>query len=227
MQREPQSPFPAVPNGAAAGFVLVACALLMLVTMTHHPSVHTRSAAAAFAEIGRFAAVDEAVHGTLIALITALVYAFAVFSLRRGFNDQTALAGLVAYAVGSLALIGAGLIDGFVIPGIVGAYRGEAASALTGGVAVLRLCGSAIQAATAFGFAAISVAIGSWSIGLFRVPLAPVRAAAGVGSLAAVVPIVVFVASGSVFTAHGLVWLLLPQAVWYVVIGALLIRRTL
>ena len=224
MLQERSAPFPdAAPSGFAAGVIIAVSAALTIVVLAHHPTTGHREPAAAIADMVRLAATDRIVHGTMIAIMGALLFSFCVFSIRRNLRDQTVLAGLVAFAIGTVTLIGAAVLDGFVVPSIATAYAGAPPSALPAAVALLRFCGTTIQAASLLGIVAISLAILLWSIGLLR--SAGVRRTAGiVGVLAAAVPAVVFAVGGSTLTPHLLVAITAGQAVWYFVVAALLVR---
>ena len=211
----------AAPDGVVAGWLFLASALVTLVAVAHHPTLHVHRAAQVPGEIARLTSLDEVVHGTLIAVTFALMYAATVFALRRGLSDQTVLGGLVAYAAGSSGITTAALIDGFAVPSVAGIYASTPDAAL----GALRVCGAAIQIATAFGFAALSIAIVLWATGLLRTPTVAARATGAIGVLAAVLPAVVYLATGATFRASTLPWLVLPEAVWYVALGLLLIRR--
>jgi len=225
VQRERSATCPAVPDGTVAGTLMLACALIAVIALMHHPAVATRHAADMMTQIVRLAAVDRAVHGAMIAVTVALLFAFSVFSARRGLGDQTVLGGLIGYALGSVGIIAAALIDGFVVPLIATAYAADAPAALPGAVAALRLCGAAIQAATAFGLAATSIALALWSINLVRTSAIPVRLTGAVGLIAAVAPAIVFFVTGMTVTTHTLVAIMLPEAIWYGAVGVLLVRR--
>jgi hypothetical protein len=204
---------------------MMACALIAVIALMHHPAVTTRHAAAALSQMVRLAAIDRVVHGAMIAVTVTLVYGLAVFSARRGIENQTVLGGFIAYALGSVAIVAAALIDGFVIPIIAAAYAADGSAALPQAVTALRLCGAAIQVASVFGLGATSVALALWSIDLLRTSAAPVRLTAAVGLIAAVAPATVFFLTGMTITTHTLVAIILPEAIWYGAVGVLLVRR--
>src|SRR5690348_9849873 len=110
------------PNGTAtageariAGGVLVAATLLSILMMAHHPSASTHDPASLAADIAGTATLSRIVHGVLIALIALELYAFVVFSARLAPGRVAARAALVAYAIGTGAMIGAALVSGFVV----------------------------------------------------------------------------------------------------------------
>jgi hypothetical protein len=114
------------PDGVFPGAVILTCGLLSIAVVTHHPTVHAHTPAQLFADIASLSVADEIVHGILIAFMFALTFGFSVFAMRQGLHRLTSLAGLLGYGAGALALCGAGLIDGFFVPMIVGANSGAA-----------------------------------------------------------------------------------------------------
>ena len=66
-----------------------------------------------FGDLAKSRMMDGLVHGAVIAFL----FGFAGFAARLGLNRAPALAALIAYGIGSLALIGAAIDDGFIVPG--------------------------------------------------------------------------------------------------------------
>jgi hypothetical protein len=74
-----------IPNGTGtpgeariAGSVLVAATLLSILMMAHHPSASTHDPAVLAADIASTATLSRVVHGVLIELIGAQLFAFTV-----------------------------------------------------------------------------------------------------------------------------------------------------
>src|SRR5579862_6173221 len=113
-----------------AGGVLVALALLSILAMAHHPTAGSHDSAALAAEIAEKSTLSRTVHGVLIAFMSVELWAFVVFCRRLGFERAAVSAGLVAYAIGTGAMIGAALISGFVVSDL-GAHYAQNAAAYT------------------------------------------------------------------------------------------------
>ena len=111
-------------EGRIAGIVLLAATLLSILMMAHHPSATTHDPDSLAADIAGSATLSRVVHGVLIALIGAELYAFVVFSGRLAQGRSAARAGFVAYAIGAGAMIGAALISGFVVSSLGVYYAG-------------------------------------------------------------------------------------------------------
>ena len=67
------------------GISLVASSMVALAAMAHHPTAGGAGDFAAFAtSVERMAAVNQAVHGTMIVMVAVLTWTFLVFAARRG-----------------------------------------------------------------------------------------------------------------------------------------------
>jgi hypothetical protein len=205
-----------------AGIVLAACAALAVVAIAFHPFVTVRGAAPALAQIHAFALIDRLVHGALIVISVGLFFGLVVFAMQRGLQREPVLIGLIAYALGLIALIGAALIDGFLVPAVAARFDATPA-ALPMAAALFAFAGSAIQVLTKFGIAAMSAAILFWSLDLVRDRGMP-RISGIVGVVAAVLVLAVITIGGAV-NAHTMGAILIVQAAWYTAIAVLLITR--
>ncbi len=183
---------------------------------------HAHGNADVLAQLLALRTADQTVHGILIAAVIGLVFGFTVFALRRGLGSTAALAGLVAYALGSVPVIGAAMIDGFVVPALAARYANGSESAVTGAMQLITLCAIAIQVCTKVWLVATSAAVVIWSMDLVRA--AGVKRAIGIlGFVAGVLVVVVTAITGNV-SAHTLGIVVLLQTLWNVAIGVLMMR---
>ncbi|HET7923388.1 MAG TPA: hypothetical protein VFL30_00735 [Rhodanobacteraceae bacterium] len=217
-----------IPDGAGtageariAGIVLVATTLLSILMMAHHPSASTHEPASLAADIAGTATLSRIVHGTLIAIIGAELYAFAVFSGRLSQGRGAARAALVAYAIGAGAMIGAALISGFVVSNL-GIYYSTAADPAPF-VDFARVCMTGNQALAKLGVVAMSAAIVLWSIALLhdrsRDRWLPI-----VGFVTGLAPAIALFAGAIRLDVHGMLLVVVAQAIWNLAAGIALIR---
>src|SRR5471032_566686 len=125
------------PDGVLAGAIILASALLSMIVVSHHPTVHTHNSEQILRQVTEVGTMNEIVHGVLLAFMLALAYGFSIFSLRQGMHRQTTVAGLIAYLCGAAAISGAALIDGFFTTMMAGANTGASGPALASVLAVL------------------------------------------------------------------------------------------
>ena len=215
-----------VPDGRVAGFVIVGSAVLALGAIARHPTVGaTRGSADVLAQLAALSTADEVVHGTLIVLIGALLFGFTVFSQRCGLHRGFVLFSLIGFAIASVNMIGAALIDGFLIPALVSRSAGASPQSIDVALQVIAAAAAAIQILTKFAIAVTAVAVTSWSVALVRSSGAS-RTAGFVGLASAVASVVVLVTTHRL-NPHSLGVIVGVQAIWYGTIGVLLMRRDL
>jgi hypothetical protein len=131
----------------AAGIALIASAGLSMLAMAHHPTSL------------RAGALIGIVHGAMILFTGMMTFGFAQLSRRLGLERPAVLAGLVAYAIGAIAEVGAATVNGFAAPAL--AAHGASHDAFD---ALWFLN----QALAGLGVVAIGAAYVLWSLALWR-----------------------------------------------------------
>jgi len=206
-----------------AGIVLIATSLLSILLMAHHPTAASHDSAAIAAEIVQKAPLSRFVHGALIAMVGAQIFALIALCHRLGFEQSTVRAGFVSYALGAAAMIGAALISGFVVSSLSESYAPLAAGELDAYRHLLRLSMAGNQALAKFGVVAMSVAIVLWSIAAFRGGRANLWLAA-IGVVTGVAPALALLVGMLALDVHGMLLVVVCQTVWNVAAGIYLIR---
>ena len=207
----------------AAGALLIGGSLLEIAAMAHHPSVHAHDLAAVLVQLRALSAASAWVHGVLIALMLTVFFALTEFAWQRGITRPAIRAGLIAYAAGVVAMMGAALVDGFVTPGVATLGTGVSATDLQVTAQLLHLCILFNQALAHLGAIAMSVAIIAWSLDLlrragFERALGAAGIAIGLGCVAALIAGVLHL------DVHGMMLVLALQAAWTIGLGVLLLR---
>lgn len=212
-------------DAKTAGAVIVAASLLALLMMAHHPSGSTRDIAAFVAESARIGALNRFVHGTLIALLGALLFGFADFS--RGFGGGRPLvrAALIAYAIGVGADIGAASINGFAVGRLASRYVGTDAAALDQLRHLLHLCWSMNQTLADLGEVARALAITLWSIAILLTRTNRLLGATGV--LVGVGIATALLSGRLALDVRGMLLAVLCGTAWNVALGVQLLRGRL
>jgi hypothetical protein len=199
-------------NGQAdriAGGALIVGALLSVLAMAHHPD-HVDPGG-----------VVGIVHGAMILLMTATAFGYTHFALRRGLKRPQILAGLIAYLVSLVAHLGAGTINGFIVPAL--AARGADLS----GRDVFLLAWESNQALARLGVFATAAAFTFWSIDFLRRPGLEAKAIGGLGLLAGLVPAVLLATGAINMHVAGAFAAYAAFAVWGVLVGLHLVRGRL
>ena len=191
--------------------------------MAHHPSVHAHDLATVLVQLQALSAVSAWVHGVLIALMLIVFFALTEFAWQRGITRPAIRAGLIAYAVGVVAMTGAALVDGFVTPRVAMLSPGVSATDLQVTAQLLKLCMLFNQALASLGAVAMSVGITAWSVDLMRGAgaeraLGVFGVAIGLGSAGALI------LGALQLDLHGMMLVLLLQVIWTTGVGVLLLR---
>jgi hypothetical protein len=220
------APGDAGPNGRTAGIVLIAAAVFTVVALAHHPTLHgTQRPTMLVAKLAALGAMDRLVHGVLLVLIGALLFGMTVFAARRGLRRESVLAAAIAYALGASSMIGAALIDGFVLSALASRSAGASAPEAAALVPVFAMLGAAVQVLARFATVATAAAVLLWSLPLIRAR-GGVRWA-GVLGIASATGAVGMLAATHRLDPHSMRAVVLLQTVWYVAVGVLLLRGDL
>jgi hypothetical protein len=214
---------PTARSARAAGALLIGGSILEIAAMAHHPSVHAHDMAAVLVQLQALSAASAWVHGVLIALMLTVFFALIEFAWQRGITRPAIRAGLIAYAAGVVAMMGAALVDGFVTPRVAMLSTGVNATDLQVTAQLLKLCMLFNQALARLGAVAMSVGITAWSADLVRGAgaeraLGVFGVAIGLGSAGALI------LGALQLDVHGMMLVLLLQVIWTTGVGVLLLR---
>ena len=208
----------------SSGWALVLGTVLSVFAMAHHPSAGASGAAARLAEMAREATLSGIVHGALIALMLVVFFGLVGLAGVLGFGLGRVRAGLIAYSAGVVCMIGAALLSGFIVPALAGSYAGspETAEAL---VPIFSLCFRANQALAEVGVVAQSAGIFFWSWVLLG-RSGWVRGVGWLGLGAGAVPILGLLSGRLHLDVHGMLAVVVLQALWTIAVGVWLIQRS-
>ncbi len=131
-------------NGTAYGWLLALTTLLSLIVIAHHPMADLHDPARGLANIVALGDRDRWVHGLAILVVLLMTVGLSGFCWRLGIAHPLVMAGWLSQVLGAIALGGAALIDGFVVPDL--AARGGANA-----YDFLAFCGIWLQADTRLG----------------------------------------------------------------------------
>ena len=215
-------PDPPAANARTAGIVLVAATLLSILMMAHHPSAGSHDPAALVAEIADKSQLSRIVHGVLIALMGAELFAFIAFCRRLGFERSAVRAGFVAYSIGTGAMIGAALISGFIVSDLAAHYVQQPSGDAMAFVDLSRLAMIGDQALAKLGVVAMSAAIVLWSAALFR--SGQDRWVGIAGFVAGLGPAIALLVGAVRLDVGGMTLVVVCQAAWIVIVGIQMIR---
>lgn len=213
---------PAPKRATVAGILLLVVTLLEVLAMAHHPSVATADIGHAVRRIGELSRLSGLVHGALMALLLLTLYGLSEFAMRRGPARPLIRAGAIAYGAGTIVMLGAALVSGFVIGDAAALLPHDTAVDLQINRQVLILCGILNQACANCAVVAMSIGIGLWSVDLLR-DRGTTRLIGILGCVVCVVPMAALLSGVMRLDVHGMRTVVLVQAPWTLAIAAWLI----
>lgn len=199
---------PPVPVPAMA---LLGAALATLALLAHHPTLARGDGGRtahlhAMVDLGGAAA---AVHGLLGIVVLALLYGVLALGLALDARRPGVAFGMAAYGIGCAAILGAMLLDGYVMAAL--AERLLAPGMPPDDTVLFTLVPLCIQALTKAGLALMGIGMCCLSWSRARAT----RALAMLVPLAGLLPIVPAIAGGAWLRPHTLIALTGLQALWY------------
>ena len=167
--------------------------------------------------------MHQFVHVVAMACLGGFMYGYTVLSQRLGLHRTPVLIGLVSYALGTVLMLFATVIDGFVSTDAAAMFVGGTPAAIDQGFEIINtFSGVLLPDLARVAWVFQSVAAIAWACALMRERGMP-RAAGIVGLLAGALPAVVVFMVGSRMTDKVVVGILLAQAIWNVSAAAVLI----
>ena len=209
-------------TGRPAGIILGLGSIIMLLFMALHPVVHAHDPGGLVAEMARIEAINAVVHGTLLGNQGLILLGLLGFAERLGLRRTLVRAGLIAAAMGTIALSGAALLNGFILPGLVAGHAGGGGSfeALP---PLLMLAHQTSVALIYVGIPAMSAAVLAWSLVLMRRGGAS-SAIGGAGVICALLPVIALATGHLPINVHGFGAFVLVQSIWYLAIALQMVR---
>jgi hypothetical protein len=207
-----------------AGVSLVVAAVLEVFTMAHHPTITTPNIVDAIQQITSSRQLDGLVHGVLMALLLIVLYGLSEFILRRDVFRPAIRAGLIAYGCGVLVMLAAGMVSGFVLPGVLSLTPHASATDLDINLQLILLCRALNQSCANFATVALSTGIIFWSYDLLRRETRWRRALGTAGLIFGVIPAIALIMGMFRLDVQGMSAVLLLQSLWTGGIGVGFLR---
>ena len=205
------------------GIALTAGAVLAVFAIAHHPTAGGADFIEFAKRVERLAGPNQAVHGTMLALMAVATWALIAFAIRRGITRSLVLLGVVAWAIGFAAMEFAGLFNGFVIVAI--SRRALAAPASSEQLRVtLQAMNAAVAVVAGAGAIGMSAAIACWSADLTRED-GSARWVGWSGLAAGTLTVLALVTGSVTLDVGGMLTVLAVWAAWFVAVGTLMIVR--
>ncbi len=211
-------------SARSSGALICIGAVLSVLLMMRHPSIQTHTVADAIAQMQEKASLNGFVHGGLLVVLTAIFVGYLGFADLLGWEKLGVRAGAVFYGFGVGCMIGAALINGFIVTALASDYAGQPDAVLEALKPIFVLCHSTNQTLAQAGTIAMSIGILAWSTELLSRGMAA-RIIGALGCLCGALPIVGLLSSHLRLDVHGMGLVILVQASWSVCVGIWLMRQ--
>ena len=206
-----------------AGTLMLAAAVASIVFVAIDPVATGADARAILQSMAANAPTHRLVHAVEMACVFALAFGMASLANRLGQHRPAVRAGCIAYLAGSVLMLGATVVDGFITGDAAGYFLG-AGHDVERGRELVHMCYAVIQdlAMVSWFFQAAGVlALGA---SLVREPGAR-RVVGAIGLVTGALPPIAIVATYPVMDTAVVVGILLAQLAWNVAAASLLLRR--
>ncbi|NNC99877.1 MAG: hypothetical protein HKN85_06830 [Gammaproteobacteria bacterium] len=213
-------------NRKLAAYSLASGALVSILMMLHHPSTSSSVAAEQVMEVAHHAGINALVHGILIVLILLFCGCLTVYSMLRGLYRVPVLFALISYFAGSLAMIGAALISGFIFPEIASTFEDAGSAELLTFMSLRQLCWFANQALANFGTFCWLLSLLLWSLDLVKTPQ-PIKIIGIVGILVSILAALTLLTGIMRLDVSGMTAVTIILSAWYLMIAYLLLADRL
>ncbi|HEU4372222.1 MAG TPA: hypothetical protein VFS02_01960, partial [Telluria sp.] len=166
----------------------------------------------------------QLVHIVAMACIGGLMFGFTVLAQRLGLRRAPVLAGLIAYSAGSMLMLVATTIDGFISTDTAALFATKSPEAARVGYWMIQtMAGVALTDIARVAWVCQSVAAVAWAYALLREG-GLARMLGMVGLVSGALPAAAVIGVGQNMTAPVVVGILLVQAVWNLTAAAYLLR---
>lgn len=207
-----------------AASTLIGVGLLGVIGMAFHPQAAGPDAQARLASLAEISPLSTHVHLTMIVTVIAGWLALSYASLEwpsRGW----AWFGERLYSLGAGAMIGAGLIDGFVVGEYVRRILPVTAETAESAAGVVAFAFSLNQALAGFGTIMMSCAILAWSLGFRRDAGRVAKIASLYGVLAGVVCCLAYATGALRLNVNGMMMVVVGHGLWCALVGLHLLTQ--
>jgi hypothetical protein len=173
--------------------------------------------------IAKLLVLKEVVHGVAIASVCAFAFGYASLARRMGLHRPLVLAGLAAYLIGCVAMVGATITDGFVIPHMAADAIGAAPERVAFVYNLIQDAYVALNDMAKLGWILQATGTLAWAFALVR-ERGFNRAIGVVGVLSSALVVALIFASATDMTMTSLLGVLVAQLVWNIAAAVLLMR---
>lgn len=215
---------PAMSDGRLAGLTILVSAIVSTATVALDRGASGKTTQEILQSMVQIQAWHQNVHVVAMVCICGLMYGYTVLSQRLDLRRAPVLIGLMTYALGSVLMLAATILDGFISTGIAADFVNSTPEAAQAARWMIHVVESiALTDIARVAWVLQSVAAIAWSVALLRD--AGLRRVIGcVGLVAGGLPAAMVIAAGAQMDLSVVIGTLLLQAVWNLAAGVLMLR---
>lgn len=203
-----------------AGLILISASVLLFVMVLHHPQAGGHGTTEWLGSLERVSSLSRAVHGALIVNVILIWLSLTEYSVSR--PRALVRSAWLCFGLGALAMIGAALLNGFVLSALASQAIKSGATAQAEILHLLPLSWAMNQTLSAFGLLMSSVGMALWALDQWR---AGVKLAGSLGVLAAGAILLAWLTGALRMDVTGMIALVLASSVWYCATGFIMIQH--
>ncbi|WP_310268114.1 hypothetical protein [Roseateles saccharophilus] len=211
------------PGTRAAGIAIALATVVSTVFVALDESGGGQGQLAILQSIAQLAALKAAVHGVAIASLCAYAFGYTALTRRLSLQRPAVLAGLAAYLMGCVALVGATVVDGFVIPHLAADAIVGSPMRLQVGYELVHAAGIALTDAAKIGWLLQAAGALAWA-GVLMGEAGLARVVGIVGAVANLAMGAAVLGAGVNMSMTAILTILLAQLVWNVAAALWLVR---
>jgi len=202
------------PYARSAGLIIIVSALASIVAVALDTAAQGRDPLSILRSMVNLRESHQLVHVVAMACIGGLMFGFTVLSQRLGLRRAPVLVGLIAYGAGSMLMLVATIIDGFIGTDTAALFVTKSPEAVRVGYWLIQvMTGVVLTDIARVAWVCQSLAAVAWSLALLR-DTGAMRKAGMAGVVIGALPGVAIVAAGANMTQSLVVGVLLLQGVW-------------
>lgn len=197
-----------------AGLIIIVSALASIVAVALDTGAQGRDPLSILQSMVAIRESHQLVHVVAMACIGGLMFGFTVLAQRLGLRRGPVLAGLIAYGAGSMLMLVATIIDGFISTDTAALFVTKSPEAVRVGYWLIQaVAGVALTDIARVAWVCQSLAAVAWSLALLR-DTGWARKVGMAGVVIGALPGVAIVVAGANMTQTLVVGVLLLQGVW-------------
>lgn len=207
-----------------AGLVIILSAIASIVAVALDAGAQGSDALSVLQSMVKIRETHQNVHVVAMACLGGLMFGFTVLAQRLGLRRAPVLAGLIAYGAGSMLMLVATIIDGFISTDTAALFATKTTEGVRVGYWMIQtMAGVALTDIARVAWVCQSVAAVAWACALLREG-GLARIAGMVGLVSGALPAIAVIAVGQHMTASVVVGILLVQAIWNLTAATYLMR---